>query len=79
MKLDWKIPMKDEDDGERTECFFCTPNKEFREVATDQYLGWLVSLTGKTKEDYLNHLTEIGEIHEIKPTETETEETKTDS
>jgi len=61
-ELDKVLPISEENDGERDECFFCTSKKEYREVSNDQFLEWLVEITGKSKQDYLDSLTEKGEI-----------------
>ncbi len=51
--LDQKIPNEKD---EREECFYCTSDKNIREVTNGQFLKWLVDITGKTKQDYLNYL-----------------------
>lgn len=56
------MPIDDNDD-ERNECFFCTEKKELREVPDSIFIAWLIKITGKTKQDYINHLVTEGIIN----------------
>lgn len=43
-------------------CWYCTDKKSLRRVTDEEFIEWLVKISGKTHEDYLNYLLEQGQI-----------------
>lgn len=46
-------------------CWFCTKNRELRRVTNEELLEWLMKISGKSSDDYLNHLAEQGEFNTL--------------
>lgn len=43
-------------------CWFCTKDRQLRRVTNEELVKWLMKISGKSSEDYLNYLAEQGEF-----------------
>lgn len=43
-------------------CWFCTNKRELRRVNNEEFIEWLLEVSGKSREDYLNYLAGKGEF-----------------
>lgn len=48
--------------NECEECWYCTRNRKLRKVSDEEFIEWLVEISNKTHNDYLNHLVQKGEL-----------------
>lgn len=53
--------IQDESD-ECEECWYCTRNKALRKVSNEEFTEWLVKISDKTYNDYLNYLIQQGKL-----------------
>lgn len=50
------------EDGGFYLCCYCTDKKELRETTDEEFIEWLVKISGKTKDDYIKFLISKGDL-----------------